>query len=367
MDLSLQRLTYWLRWSFVQIDVPLLGLAAALSALGLLTLYSADEHRLVSQMFHFAIAFLMMWAVSKAPLTRLARMAVPLYLLGVALLLLTIPFGITVNGARRWLSLGWTRVQPSELMKIAVPLILAWYFHKNEQHLKAVHFIVAFILLVLPFTLIVRQPDLGTALLVGASGFMVILLAGLSWRLVALVTLTCGVAFPFLWPMLHDYQRKRILIMLDPASDPLGAGYHIIQSTIAIGSGGLFGKGYLRGTQSQLEFIPERHTDFIFAVFAEEWGLLGCAVLLFLYGLLVLRGLAIGAAGSTSFARLLASALSLSIFIYVFVNIGMVSGILPVVGVPLPFMSYGGTALVVFFVSVGILMNVGSHRLMIRR
>jgi rod shape determining protein RodA len=295
------------------------------------------------------------------------RFGAPLYLLGVLLLILVFFFGIKVNGARRWLSLGFTRIQPSELLKIAVPLMLAWYFHKHEAGLKVRHYVVACLLLLVPFALIAKQPDLGTAILVGAAGFYVLFFAGLPWKvIVGLFTIAAGAA-PFVWTMLHDYQRKRILTLIDPTSDPLGAGYHIIQATIAIGSGGTFGKGWLAGTQTHLEFIPERHTDFIFAVFSEERGLIGNAILVLLYLLLIARGLMIAANASTLFARVMAGSITLSLFTYVFVNIGMVSGILPVVGVPLPFMSYGGTALVTLSISIGILMSIQTHRMLVMK
>jgi rod shape determining protein RodA len=301
------------------------------------------------------------------PPQKLMRFGVPLYLAGVVLLILVFLFGIKVNGARRWLSLGFTRIQPSEVLKIAVPLMLAWYFHKHEAMLKARHYVVACLLLLVPFALIAKQPDLGTAILVGAAGFYVIFLAGLPWKVIVGLLVAGAAAAPFAWTMLHDYQRKRILTLIDPTSDPLGAGYHIIQATIAIGSGGSFGKGWLEGTQTHLEFIPERHTDFIFAVYAEERGLLGNTVLLLLYLLLIGRGLMIAANASTLFARVLAGSITLSLFTYVFVNVGMVSGILPVVGVPLPYMSYGGTALVTLSVGVGILMSIQTHRMLVRQ
>jgi rod shape determining protein RodA len=252
------------------------------------------------------------------------------------------------------------------MMKLALPLMLAWYFHKHETTLRLRDFAVAAVLLAIPLGLIARQPDLGTAALVGAAGFYVIFFAGISWRVLGTIG-ALGVAAMFpLWNMLHDYQKKRVLTLLDPTQDPLGAGYHIIQSTIAVGSGGLSGKGWLNGTQAHLEFIPERHTDFIFAVFSEEFGLIGNFVLLTLYTLLVARGLMIAANAASVFARLLAGAIALMYFTYAFVNMGMVSGILPVVGVPLPFLSYGGTALLTLFIGAGILMSVHRHRKLVQ-
>ena len=283
-----------------------------------------------------------------------------LLLLGVA------AFGEVVNGARRWLNLGFGRFQPSEMMKIAMPLMLAWYFHRREGAIRLRDFAVAAVLLAVPVALVARQPDLGTALLVAAAGFYVIFLAGLSWKVLGGLAVLALAALPPLWGMLHDYQRRRILTLLDPSTDPLGSGYHIIQSTIAVGSGGIAGKGWLNGSQTHLEFIPERATDFIFAVYSEEFGLLGNLVLLALYALLIARGLSIAAQAPTLFTRLLAGAVTLIFFTYAFVNMGMVAGILPVVGVPLPFVSYGGTALATLFIGIGILMSVYRHRKLVQ-
>jgi rod shape determining protein RodA len=351
------------------VDTPLLLITLMLMAAGLTTVYSATydaNSHLLPQMVNMAIGLCAMWAVAQLPPQKLMRFGVPLYLVGVVLLILVFFFGIKVNGARRWLSLGFTRIQPAELLKIAVPLMLAWYFHKHEAVLKFRHYIVASLLLLVPFALIAKQPDLGTAILVGAAGFYVIFFAGLPWRVIVGLLAVAGAAAPFAWTMLHDYQRKRILTLIDPTTDPLGSGYHIIQSTIAIGSGGKLGKGWLEGTQTHLEFIPERHTDFILAVFSEERGLLGNSILLLLYLLLIGRGLMIAGKASTLFGRVLAGSVTLSFFTYVFVNMGMVSGILPVVGVPLPFMSYGGTALVTLSVGIGMLMSINTHRMLVR-
>jgi rod shape determining protein RodA len=267
-----------------------------------------------------------------------------------------------VNGARRWLHVGVTRFQPSEMMKLALPLMLAWYFARNEGALRLRDFAGGALLVALPVWLIARQPDLGTAALVAAAGAYILYFAGLGWRVMAtLAVLGTASLFP-LWGLLHDYQRRRVLTLLDPSQDPLGAGYHTIQSTIAVGSGGVFGKGWLQGTQAHLEFIPERHTDFIFAVYSEEFGLLGNCLLLALYTLLIGRGLMITAQATSFFSRLVAGAVTLMFFTYAFVNMGMVSGILPVVGVPLPFISYGGTALVTLFIGIGILMSLRRQR-----
>ncbi|MEO6565947.1 MAG: rod shape-determining protein RodA, partial [Casimicrobiaceae bacterium] len=266
------------------------------------------------------------------------------------------------NGSRRWLNLGIVRVQPSELMKIALPLMLAWYFQKFEGRINWKDFMIAAVLIIVPVFLIKRQPDLGTSLLIGASGLYVLFLAGLSWKVIIGLGVAASAAMPFLWAQLHGYQRERILTFVDPGRDPLGAGYHSTQASIAIGSGGVIGKGWLNGTQTHLDFLPERHTDFIFAVFGEEFGLIGNAFLLLLYVLLIGRAIVITANASTLFARLLAGSITLMLFTYAFVNMGMVSGVLPVVGVPLPLVSYGGTAMVSLFIGLGVLMSVQAHR-----
>jgi rod shape determining protein RodA len=352
------------------IDSTLLIIILALSMLGFAALFSASYDapgRVLSQLVSLCIALVAMWITAQIPPQTLMRFAVPAYVVGLVLLVMVALFGDVVNGARRWLHVGVTRFQPSEMMKLALPLMLAWYFHRRESTLRLRDFALAALLLAVPLGLIVRQPDLGTAALVGAAGFYVIFFAGLSWKVLGgLAGLFVVALFP-LWGLLHDYQRRRVLTLLDPTQDPLGAGYHIIQSTIAVGSGGISGKGWLNGTQAHLEFIPERHTDFIFAVYSEEFGLIGNLVLLVLYGLLIGRGLVIAANAATLFARLLAGAVSLMFFTYAFVNMGMVSGILPVVGVPLPFLSYGGTALLTLFIGAGILMTVQRHRTLVQR
>lgn len=360
----------WRHEVVVHLDFPLLGIALAIMAIGLMTIFSATYYsndRAPAQVLNLLVALVVMWLVARLAPPKLMRLAVPLFVVGLVLLLLVFLFGVKVNGAKRWLSLGFTRIQPSEIMKIAMPLMLAWYFHKYEAALKFRHFAIAALLLLVPFALIAKQPDLGTALLVGSAGFYVIFFAGLPWKIIVGLIASAGAAAPFVWTMLHDYQKKRILTLLDPTTDPLGAGYHIIQATIAIGSGGPFGKGFLNGTQTHLEFIPERHTDFIFAVFSEEWGLLGNCILVVLYTLLIGRGLMIASSAPTLFTRLLAGSITLGFFTYAFINMGMVSGILPVVGVPLPFMSYGGTALVTLFIGIGILMSVHTHRMLVKK
>jgi rod shape determining protein RodA len=348
-----------------RIDSFLFGVALAIAGVGMLTLFSAADQsvaRLSNQALSLSIALVLMWLVANVPPQTIARVAVPLYVVGVVALVAVALFGVTVNGSKRWLNLGVARVQPSELMKIALPLMLAWYFQRREGRIAWRDFAVAAALIVVPVYLIKRQPDLGTALLLGASGFYVLFLAGLSWKVIVGLAAAGGAAAPFVWQQLHGYQRERILTFLDPGRDPLGAGYHSSQASIALGSGGVVGKGWLNGTQTHLDFLPERHTDFIFAVFGEEFGLVGAVVLLLLYLLLIGRAMVITANASTLFARLVAGAVTLMFFTYAFVNMGMVSGLLPVVGVPLPLVSYGGTALISLFIGLGLLMSVQAHR-----
>ncbi|HZP93318.1 MAG TPA: rod shape-determining protein RodA [Burkholderiales bacterium] len=351
------------------IDRQLLWLAAALLVIGVITLYSASGEnldRVAAQILNAVVALTVMWIVANTPLHYLSRIALPVYVVGLTMLIGVALFGEVVNGARRWLNLGFTRVQPSELMKIAVPLMLAWYFDRYEAVLRLRNFLIGAVLLVVPVVLVVRQPDLGTALLIAAAGFYVLFLAGLSWKILLGLAVTAGASLPMLWTALHDYQRQRVLTLLDPSQDPLGAGYHTIQSTIALGSGGVFGKGWLNGTQAHLDFLPERTTDFIFAVFSEEFGLVGNMVLLVLFLLVIARGLVITANAPTLFTRLLAGAVTLTFFTYAFVNMGMVSGVLPVVGVPLPLISYGGTSLVTILFGIGLLMSIHTHRRLVQ-
>jgi len=352
-----------------RIDSMLFAAALAIVGVGLVTLFSAADQsmaRETSQAMSLAFAIVLMWMFANIAPQTLARAAVPLYVVAVAMLIGVAMFGVVVNGSRRWLNLGVARFQPSELMKVALPLMLAWYFQKFEGRIGWRDFAFAAVLIVVPVYLIKRQPDLGTALLIGASGFYVLFLAGLSWKvIVGLFALGAAVG-PMVWTHLHDYQRERVLTFLDPSRDPLGAGYHSTQASIALGSGGIVGKGWLNGTQTHLDFLPERHTDFIFAVFGEEFGLIGNAILLVLYLLLIGRAMVITANASTMFARLIAGAITLMFFTYAFVNMAMVSGILPVVGVPLPLVSYGGTALISLFIGLGILMSVQAHRKLVR-
>jgi rod shape determining protein RodA len=346
------------------VDNFLLAGLLLLMLVGLLVLYSATDgnlSRVSNQLINMLVALAIMWLVANIPLQHIMRLAVPLYMIGLMLLIGVALFGEIQNGARRWLNIGVTRIQPSELMKLAVPLMMAWYFDKHEVTLRLRDYAVATLLLILPLLLILRQPDLGTTLLIASSGFYVLFLAGLSWRIIAGLLIVSLGSLPVLWVMLHDYQRRRIMTLFDPTQDPLGAGYHTIQSTIAIGSGGLIGKGWQQGTQTHLDFLPEKSTDFIFAVFSEEFGLVGNAALLLLYLVVIGRGMMITANASTQFTRLVAGSITLTFFTYIFVNIGMVVGILPVVGVPLPLISYGGTSMVTMLLGFGILMSIETH------
>ena len=354
-------------------DWPLVVVVMLLASAGLLAMYSSGyDHgsRFVDHLRNMLIAAAILFIVAQVPPQKLMAFAVPLYSLGVALLVAVALFGITKKGAQRWINLGIV-IQPSEILKIAMPLMLAWWFQKREGQLRPLDFAAAGLLLAVPVGLIMKQPDLGTSLLVLAAGLSVIFFAGLSWKLVLPPVLLGGVGIVLLvslepqlcaegvrWSILHDYQQQRICTLLDPSRDPLGKGFHIIQGMIAIGSGGLFGKGFMAGTQTHLEFIPERTTDFIFAAFSEEFGLAGNLFLILCFLLLVWRGLAIAVGATTLFGRLMAGAVSMIFFTYAFVNMGMVSGILPVVGVPLPFISYGGTAMVTLGLALGILMSV---------
>ena len=363
------RIKSWLIKTTSHLDYPLLLLLFALMLLSLFLQYSAageNNSKLLAHGINMLVALGVMIIVANIPPQHLLALAVPLYILGIVLLIGVNLFGDVVNGSRRWLHIGVTRIQPSEIMKIAMPLMLASYFHYRQATLKLKDYGIAALLLAIPVVLVVKQPDLGTALLISASGFYVLFFAGLPWRVMLGMGVVAGASMPVLWHFLHDYQRKRVLTLLDPTQDPLGAGYHIIQSTIAIGSGGLFGKGWLHGTQAHLDFLPEHTTDFVFAVYGEEFGLLGNVLLLLLYLAIIIRGLNIAAHAPTLFARLMAGSVTLAFFTYAFVNMGMVSGILPVVGVPLPMMSYGGTAMVIVMLGFGILMSVKTHRKLLK-
>lgn len=353
---------------FTVFDGPLALIVFLILSVSTITMYSAGYDfggRIEDHLRNILISFIVMWIAAILPPQVLMRLAVPVYTVGVTLLVAVAMFGIIKKGARRWINIGMV-IQPSEILKIAVPLMLAWFFQKREGMLGWAEYLVAAVLLLIPVALIAKQPDLGTALLVMAAGFYVIFLAGLSWKVLVGLAFAGAASLPVAWSMLHDYQRERVMTLIDPTTDPLGKGFHIIQSTIAIGSGGLMGKGWLKGTQAHLEFIPERTTDFVFAVYSEEFGLIGNVVLVVLYLLLVARGLLIAANAPTVFSRLLAGAITLIFFTYAFVNMGMVSGILPVVGVPLPFMSYGGTAFVTLGIGIGILMSIQRHRKLVQ-
>jgi rod shape determining protein RodA len=371
--------TLWQRWRPVLFgfDATLSIAIGLLAAFGLLTMYSAGfDHgtRFVDHGRNMLIALALLFLVSQVPPHRLMSLAVPLYMAGLALLIATALFGISKKGATRWLNVGIV-IQPSELMKLAMPLMLAWWFQKCEGRLSAAAWVVAALLLLVPVALVAKQPDLGTAILVLSAGVYVIFFAGLTWKLIVPVLLLAVAAIAAVivsepticqpgvdWPLLKPYQQHRVCTLLDPSKDPLGKGFHIIQGMIAIGSGGLTGKGFMQGTQTHLEFIPERTTDFIFAAFAEEFGLAGTIGLVLAFTFLIFRGLMIAAEAPTLFSRLLAGAITLSFFTYAFVNMGMVSGILPVVGVPLPFVSYGGTAMVTLGVALGMLMSIAKSR-----
>ncbi|TCJ12779.1 rod shape-determining protein RodA [Parasulfuritortus cantonensis] len=361
---------YWLRRLLGHLDPPLVVLLAMLLLISGLLVYSAsggNTDRLLGHVANMAVALTAMLAMSLVPPQRLMQFAVPIYVLGIILLLGVAVAGDVVNGARRWLNLGVTRIQPSELMRLAVPMMLAWYLHSRQETLAGRDFAVAAVLLVIPLAFIVKQPDLGTSLLIAASGAYVLFLGGLSWRVIVAGLVLVAASLPIAWEfLLHDYQRQRVLTMIDPSADPLGTGYHIIQSTIAVGSGGIAGKGWLHGTQTHLDFLPESSTDFIFAVFSEEFGLLGNLLLLLLYSAIIWRGLQLAMNAPSLFGRLLSASIVLTFFTYAFVNMGMVSGILPVVGVPLPLVSYGGTSMLTVLVGFGIVMSVASHKKLVK-
>lgn len=358
-------------WHKLHIDLPLLLGLLALMGYGLFIIYSAggeDMGMLDRQVVRMGLSLGLMFVLAQINPEVYRRWALPIYVAGVALLLAVTFFGEINKGAQRWLNLGFMEFQPSELMKLAFPITMAWYISKFPLPPKKRYLAGAAVILLIPTLLIAKQPDLGTSILVAASGVFVLFLSGMSWMIVGGIIASVLAFLPVLWFFLmHDYQRNRVLTLLNPEADPLGTGYHIIQSKIAIGSGGLWGKGWLDGTQSQLEFLPERHTDFIFAVIGEEFGLIGSLFLLALYIYVIGRGLVIASRAQTSFARLLAGSITLTFFVYVFVNIGMVSGILPVVGVPLPLISYGGTSMLTLMAGFGILMSIHTHRRFIDR
>ncbi|WP_127346866.1 rod shape-determining protein RodA [Pseudidiomarina mangrovi] len=355
------------RWlQRLRLDGPLLCGLLALAAISAVTVFSAsgqDWAMTERQLIRIGLAFVVMLAVAQVPLDTIQRFSLPIFSAGVVLLLGVLLFGESSKGAQRWLNLGIVTIQPSELMKLAVPMAIAWFISQQPLPARKRRLAAAFLLLMIPTLMIANQPDLGTSLLIASSGIFVVFLAGISWRLIAFFAVLVGSFVPILWSFLmRDYQRQRVLTFLDPERDPLGAGYQIIQSKIAIGSGGIEGKGWLQGTQSQLEFLPERHTDFIFSVYSEEFGLLGVILLLVVYGFVVVRGMQIAMRAQRVYQKLLAGSLTLTFFIYVLVNIGMVSGLLPVVGVPLPLISYGGTSMVTLMAGFGLLMAIATNK-----
>lgn len=349
----------------MRLDLPLLSGILTLLLASLMILYSAggqDLDLIGKQIIRFLVGLIIMTVVANISPHHLLRWSPWLFMVGLGLLTFVLVLGTEGKGAQRWLNLGLFRFQPSEMMKLVVPMMIAWYFSEKTLPPRFLHVLAASGMIIVPVLLIFKQPDLGTALLVGSAGFFVLMFAGLYWRWIVGVGVMAAGAAPFLWNYLHDYQKRRVMTFLDPENDPLGAGYHIIQSKIAIGSGGVYGKGWLNGTQSQLDFLPERSTDFIFSAFAEEFGLIGVIALMAIYLFIVLRGLYIAAVAQDTFTRLLGGSLTMTFFIYVFVNIGMVTGLLPVVGLPLPLISYGGTSVVTLMAGFGILMSIHSHR-----
>lgn len=350
----------------LHIDWPLLLSLLMLMTLGLFVIYSAggqDMALVTRQIIRLGIGLGVMFFVAQIPPLFYKRWAVIVFIIGLLMLLAVLLFGHVGKGAQRWLDLGFMKFQPSEIMKLVMPMTVAWFISQHDMPTKTKYIIIAFCIVMLPTLMIAKQPDLGTSLLIASSGVFVLFLAGASWRLIGVCVGLVSAFMPILWMFLmRDYQKQRVLTFLNPEEDPLGSGYHIIQSKIAIGSGGIHGKGWLQGTQSQLEFLPERHTDFIFAVFSEEFGLLGIIGLLLIYLVIVMRGLWISVKAQDAFTKLLSGSLTLTFFVYVFVNIGMVSGLLPVVGVPLPLVSYGGTSMVTLMASFGVIMAVSTHR-----
>ena len=349
----------------LHVDVPLLVSLLMLSGVGLVVLYSAggqDMDLIWRQLLRLALAFGVMFAVAQVSPDTIENWSPWLFGIGLVLLFAVLLLGDVGKGAQRWLNLGLFRFQPSEIMKVGVPMMIAWYLAESPLPPNRMRLLVASVIVIVPTLLIAKQPDLGTALLVASAGAFVLLFAGIRWRLVFGAMLLLAASAPLAWHFMHGYQRRRVLTFINPENDPLGAGYHIIQSTIAIGSGGLYGKGWLNGTQSHLDFLPERKTDFIFAVFSEEFGFIGVMLLLALYMFVVVRGIYIATQAQDTYTRLLAGSITLTFFVYFFVNIGMVSGLLPVVGLPLPLISYGGTSMVTLMAAFGILMSVHTHR-----
>ncbi|MCP1660926.1 rod shape-determining protein RodA [Neisseria perflava] len=348
------------------IDPWLFFAMLAVYIMSLFLLYSADGQefgQLENKTLHTVLGFALLWLVASIKPEKVAKIALPIYVIGVVLLIGVEVAGVTVNGSTRWLNIGVGRIQPSEIMKIGLPMTVAWYFQRYEGRLRWYHYLAAMALVVVPVGLILKQPDLGTATLIMASGLFVVFFAGLPWKVIFAAIVAFIAALPLMWNYgMHDYQKARVLTLLDPTKDPLGDGYHIIQSMIAIGSGGVWGKGWLNGTQTHLDYIPESTTDFIFAVFGEEFGLIGNTLLLLVYLIILARGLYIASRAKSLYSRTLAGALTMTFFCYAFVNMGMVSGILPVVGVPLPLVSYGGTATLSIVMVLALLMGIGNEQ-----
>jgi rod shape determining protein RodA len=357
------------RLALFHIDGPLLIGLLALIGFGLFILFSASGQSMdmmKAQLVRLGVALAVMIAVAQIKPQTIKRWSLPLFVAGLGLLVAVLLVGHVGKGAQRWLDLGFMKFQPSEIMKLAVPMAVAWFISSHSLPPRVWHLLLGFLMCAIPTLLIAKQPDLGTSILIATAGVFVLFMSGMSWRIIALVAALISAFLPILWLFLmRDYQRQRVLTFLNPESDPLGSGYHIIQSKIAIGSGGLEGKGYLQGTQSQLEFLPERHTDFIFAVISEELGLMGVLVLLGLYLFIIARCMVISSQAQDNYSKLVAGSFTLTFFVYVFVNIGMVSGLLPVVGVPLPLVSYGGTSMVTLMAAFGVIMSVGTHKRML--
>ncbi len=352
-------------WHIIHIDMPLMACLILLMAAGLGILYSASNQNLAvveQQAAHIGLALMVMIIFAQIPPMTYQRWALSIYVVGIILLVSVLIVGHIGKGASRWLNLGFVRIQPSEIMKLALPMFLAWHFHKIHLPLSLKTVFFSAVIVLLPAMLTAKEPDLGTAILLTVAGGSVLILAGLSWRILSSIMLLMSLCGPIIWYFMHEYQRKRVMIFLNPERDPLGAGYHIIQSKIAIGSGGFFGKGWLNGTQSHLHFLPEHSTDFIFAVCGEELGFMGSSILIILYMLIIARGFYITINAQDTFTRLLAGSLTLTFFVSFFINMGMVTGILPVVGLPLPLISYGGSSMVTLMASFGILMSIQTHR-----
>lgn len=346
--------------SLYRLDKTVMCVLFCLAIINILVQFSANDkifNHIITDIIYLSISFGLLFIIANLNISYLKNMAIPIYVISIILLIAVVIIGVKINGAKRWLNLG-IRIQPSELCKLSVPLIIAYYLSLKQNGIRFLDYFVSFIIILFPVILIAKQPDLGTGILVLSSGLFVLFFAGLSWRVMIIGFLVLCAMTPITWNMLHDYQQHRILTLLDPQSDPLGAGYHIIQGIIAIGSGGLYGKGYLHGTQIHLNFIPEKHTDFVVTVLAEEFGYIGVCVVLLLYLILALRGLRIMCLAEDLFSKALAGSITLSFVLYVLINMGMVSGIFPVVGVPLPFISYGGTATIVLMISFGILLAI---------